>query len=106
MAELECIRLQNQEFKALSCIYLDEFHATKDSTPQKFTILCKPYIGNEGEYQINIMFEFTPSYPRSPLKYEVEPVVGITRDNIQQMTTNIENILYENRNRPIVYDIV
>lgn len=52
------------------------------------------------------MFEFTPSYPRSPLKYEVEPVVGITRDNIQQMTTNIENILYENRNRPIVYDIV
>lgn len=52
------------------------------------------------------MFEFTSSYPKSPLKYEIEPVVGITRDNLQEMTTNIENILYENRNRPIVYDIV
>lgn len=52
------------------------------------------------------MFEFTPSYPKSPLKYEIEPVVGITRDNLQQMTINIENLLYDNRNRPLVYDIV
>ena len=47
MTDIECVRNQNDEFKALSCIYLDELHVIKESAPHKFGILCKPYIGNQ-----------------------------------------------------------
>lgn len=52
------------------------------------------------------MFEFTSNYPKGPLKYDVEPVSGITRDNMISITNAIEQIIYNSRNRPIVYDIV
>ena len=56
MKDIECTRHQNDEFKALSFIYLDEFQVLKETAPHKFNILCKPYIGNQYEYQINLMF--------------------------------------------------
>lgn len=56
MTEIEHLRHQNDEFTALTNIYLDEFQVLKESAPYKFTVLCKPYKGNQFEYQINIMF--------------------------------------------------
>ena len=33
-------------------------------------------------------------------------MTGLTRDNVISITNSIEEIIYNNRNRPIVYDIV
>ena len=118
--DLECIRSQNNEFQVLQNIYLDEFHPLKESFPHKFDILCYPYRHpssvrsllntttnkTAAEYQIKLSFEFTPNYPKSPLKYDIEPVTGLTRDNILSITNKVEAIIYDNRDRPIVYDIV
>lgn len=52
------------------------------------------------------MFEFTPNYPHTPLKYEIQPITGITRDNMTAIISAIEEILHNNKDRPIVYDIV
>lgn len=46
MTDIECIQSQNDEFKALSFIYLNEFQVIKETNPQKFVVNCKPYIGN------------------------------------------------------------
>ena len=82
--------MQEDEFSALSYIYLDEFQVNKESAPYKFTVLCKPFGSNELEYQLNIMFEFTKTYPKTPPKYEFESVAGITRDNILTLTRKAE----------------
>ena len=68
--------------------------------------MCQPYSGTQGQYQIKLMFEFTQNYPKTPLKYEIEPVTGLTRDNLATITRTIEDIIHENSDRPIVYDIV
>ena len=69
-------------------------------------MLCKPYRGNQMEYQINLMFEYTTKYPSTPLKFEIEPVAGITRDNINHINLKIEEILTNNQLKPVVFDIV
>jgi hypothetical protein len=33
-------------------------------------------------------------------------MTGITRDNLNAITKRIEDLIYENRDKPIVYDIV
>lgn len=71
MTEIEHLRYQKDEFMALNNIYLDEFHVVKETAPYKFNIMCKPYKGNQLEYQINLMFEFTKQYPYTPIKYEI-----------------------------------
>ena len=71
MTEVEHLRWQNDEFTALTNIYLEELHVVKESAPYKFNVLCKPYIGNQFEYQINIMFEYSKKYPFTPIKYEL-----------------------------------
>lgn len=106
MSDIECIRSQNDEYKALENIYLDEFHPVKESHPQKFNILCFPYKSKQAEYQLKIMFEFTSNYPKSPLKYDIEPVTGLTRDNVISIANTIDDIIDNNRDRPVVYDIV
>ena len=58
------------------------------------------------EYQINMLFEFTKKYPLAPLKYEIEPIAGITRGNINHITQRIDDIISENENQPVVFEIV
>ena len=100
--DVECIRFQNNEFLALENIYLDEFQPLKESYPHKFSILCYPYrhhsseiVANSttnvqaAEYQIKLTFEFTNNYPKGPLKYELEPVTGLTRDNVATITNKV-----------------
>lgn len=52
------------------------------------------------------MFEFTKTYPKTPIKYEFDPIVGITRENVISMTKIIEQVIEENANKPMVFDIV
>ena len=58
------------------------------------------------EYQINIMFEYTQKYPLTPLKYELEPIAGVTRDNVNNIVKKIEEIIESNQQQPVVFDIV
>lgn len=106
MTEVEHLRHQRDEFTALTHIYLDEFTVLKETAPFKFTVLCKPYRGNQFEYQINLMFEYTKQYPFTPLKYEIEPIAGITRDNINTITKKIDDIINNSHQKPVVFDIV
>lgn len=78
----------------------------KETAPYKFNVLCKPYVGNSLEYQINLQFEFTKHYPQTPLKYEIEPIAGLTRDNINSIVHRIEDIILNSNNRPVVFDII
>jgi hypothetical protein len=52
------------------------------------------------------MFEYTKQYPSTPLKYEIEPLAGLTRDNINHIAKKIEDILFNNQQKPIVFQIV
>jgi hypothetical protein len=52
------------------------------------------------------MFEFIKGYPSNPIRYEIEPLAGITRDNLNEITKKIEDIISLNKNKPVVYDIV
>lgn len=58
------------------------------------------------EYQINLMFEYSKKYPLTPLKYELEPIAGVTRDNINHIIKKIEEIISTSQQQPIVFDIV
>jgi hypothetical protein len=69
-------------------------------------VLCKPYIDNHFDYQINLMFEHTKTYPLSPIKYEIEPIAGITRDNVNLITRKIDDIIANSNHKPVVFDIV
>ena len=105
--ELECLRFQQDEFEILSYIYLDEFHIIKQNAPHKFSILIRPYLPkHKFQYELTIHFEFTKTYPKTALKYDIEPITGITRDNLNSITKKIEDLIYENRGKPIVYDII
>ena len=68
--------------------------------------MCKPYKGNQLEYQINIMFEFTKKYPATPLRYEIEPIAGLTRDNINHIIKIIDEIVQNSQQKPVVFDII
>ncbi len=52
------------------------------------------------------MFEYTKQYPSTALKYEIEPLAGLTRDNINHIAKKIEDILFNNQQKPIVFQIV
>jgi hypothetical protein len=52
------------------------------------------------------MFEYTKQYPFTPLKYEIEPIAGITRDNINTITKKIDEIIFNSQQKPVVFDIV
>ncbi len=78
----------------------------RETAPFKFNVLCKPYKGNQTDYQINLMFEYSKKYPLTPLHYEIEPLAGITRDNINHIHKKIDEILLNNFKKPVVYDIV
>lgn len=52
------------------------------------------------------MFEYSKQYPLTPIKYEIEPIAGITRDNINNITKKIDDIIINSHHKPIVFDIV
>jgi hypothetical protein len=69
-------------------------------------VLCKPYRGNQFEYQISLQFEYSKQYPFTPLKYELEPIAGITRDSLNTITKKIDHIINNSQQKPVVFDIV
>ena len=58
------------------------------------------------EYKSKIHIEFTKEYPRNHPRIEIEPLVGITQDNIVAMERKVDQMLGYTRGRPLVYDIV
>lgn len=52
------------------------------------------------------MFEYTKQYPFTPIKYELEPIAGITRDNLNNITKKIDDIINNSHQKPVVFDIV
>ncbi len=52
------------------------------------------------------MFEYSKQYPFTPIKYEIEPIAGITRDNINTITKKIDDIIINSHQKPVVFDIV
>jgi hypothetical protein len=80
----------------------------------KLSIICSPFseVHEECklfvyvEYKSRIHIEFSKEYPRNPPKIEIEPIIGITQDNVVAMERKIDQLLSYTRNRPLVYDIV
>lgn len=50
--------------------------------------------------------EFTKQYPKAPPRLEIEPLIGITQDNVVAMERKVDQLLGFLGNRPLVYDVV
>lgn len=57
--------------------------------------MIRPYLPkHQFEYQLSIHFEYTKNYPKTPFKYDIEPIAGLTRDNLNTITKKIEDLIY------------
>ncbi|KAL7637480.1 UNVERIFIED_CONTAM: hypothetical protein RMT77_012208 [Armadillidium vulgare] len=102
---------QSNEIEALDSIYPNEFQILEQEPLHKFKIVVKSEDYEESTDEgigaaVDLIFEYTPSYPDEPPLLEINPLHNLDDDDIEILRNRLQEQCSENLGMVMVFTLV